>query len=77
MPVLPTFKGEAGAHAILFGVASNKKPRIFQDGRDIAINSVLIIVLMVVAVGAVMVLMMIWRPEGLLPVKRPHVELTR
>lgn len=52
LPVLPTFKGEAGAHAILFGVASNKKPRIFQDGRDIAINSVLIIVLMVVAVGA-------------------------
>ncbi|MGV0342930.1 DUF4245 domain-containing protein [Corynebacterium lehmanniae] len=33
-------------------MASNKKPRIFQDGRDIAINSVLIIVLMVVAVGA-------------------------
>ena len=27
--------------------------------------------------GLVMVLMMIWRPEGLLPVKRPHVELTR
>ena len=27
--------------------------------------------------GRVMVLMMIWRPEGLLPVKRPHVELTR
>ena len=52
LPVLPTFKGEAGAHAILFGVASNQKPRIFQDGRDIAINSVLIIVLMVVAVGA-------------------------
>lgn len=52
MPVLPTFKGDAGAHAILIGVASNKKPRIFQDGRDIAINSVLIIVLMVVAVGA-------------------------
>lgn len=26
--------------------------------------------------GLVMVLMMIWRPEGLLPVKRPHVELT-
>ncbi|MDO5103257.1 MAG: high-affinity branched-chain amino acid ABC transporter permease LivM [Lautropia sp.] len=25
--------------------------------------------------GLVMVLMMIWRPEGLLPVKRPHVEL--
>ena len=27
--------------------------------------------------GLGMVLMMIWRPEGLLPVKRPHVELTR
>lgn len=27
--------------------------------------------------GLVMVLMMIWRPQGLLPVKRPHVELTR
>lgn len=27
--------------------------------------------------GLVMVLMMIWRPEGLLPVKRPHVELTQ
>ncbi|MDO5057699.1 MAG: high-affinity branched-chain amino acid ABC transporter permease LivM [Lautropia sp.] len=26
--------------------------------------------------GLVMVLMMIWRPEGLLPVKRPHVELS-
>lgn len=25
--------------------------------------------------GLVMVLMMIWRPQGLLPVKRPHVEL--
>ncbi|WP_238990279.1 high-affinity branched-chain amino acid ABC transporter permease LivM [Lautropia dentalis] len=27
--------------------------------------------------GLVMVLMMIWRPQGLLPVRRPHVELTR
>ena len=26
--------------------------------------------------GLVMVLMMMWRPQGLLPVKRPHVELT-
>lgn len=26
--------------------------------------------------GLVMVLMMAWRPQGLLPVKRPHVELT-
>ncbi len=25
--------------------------------------------------GLVMVLMMLWRPQGLLPVKRPHVEL--
>jgi branched-chain amino acid transport system permease protein len=25
--------------------------------------------------GLVMVLMMIWRPQGLLPVKRPHVEI--
>ncbi|MNJ79823.1 leucine/isoleucine/valine transporter permease subunit [compost metagenome] len=25
--------------------------------------------------GLVMVLMMIWRPQGLLPVKRPQVEL--
>jgi branched-chain amino acid transport system permease protein len=25
--------------------------------------------------GLVMVLMMMWRPQGLLPVKRPHVEL--
>lgn len=33
-------------------MASDKKPRIFQDGRDIAINAVLIVVLMVVAVGA-------------------------
>lgn len=49
---LPTFKGESGAHDILKRVANNKKPRIFQDGRDIAINAVLIVVLMVVAVGA-------------------------
>ena len=35
------------------------------------------VTLVVVYVGAVMVLMMIWRPEGLLPIKRPHVELTR
>lgn len=33
-------------------MASDKKPRIFQDGRDIAINAVLIVVLMLVAVGA-------------------------
>lgn len=39
-------------HAILKRVANDKKPRIFQDGRDIAINAVLIVVLMVVAVGA-------------------------
>lgn len=52
VPDLPTFKGEQGVHAILKRVANNKKPRIFQDGRDIAINAVLIVVLMVVAVGA-------------------------
>lgn len=33
-------------------MATDKKPRIFQDGRDIAINAVLIVVLMLVAVGA-------------------------
>lgn len=33
-------------------VANDKKPRIFQDGRDMAINAVLIVVLMLVAVGA-------------------------
>lgn len=27
--------------------------------------------------GALMVLMMIWRPQGLLPMQRPHMELTR
>lgn len=27
--------------------------------------------------GLVMVLMMMWRPQGLLPMKRPHVELTK
>lgn len=27
--------------------------------------------------GLMMVLMMIWRPQGLLPMKRPHVELTK
>ncbi|CAM3734884.1 L-leucine ABC transporter membrane protein /L-isoleucine ABC transporter membrane protein /L-valine ABC transporter membrane protein [Kerstersia gyiorum] len=27
--------------------------------------------------GLVMVLMMVWRPQGLLPVKRPHVELQK
>jgi branched-chain amino acid transport system permease protein len=25
--------------------------------------------------GALMVLMMIWRPQGLLPMQRPHLEL--
>jgi len=25
----------------------------------------------------VMVLMMMWRPQGLLPMKRPHVELSK
>ena len=25
--------------------------------------------------GLLMVLMMIWRPQGLLPMKRPHLEL--
>lgn len=33
-------------------MASDKKPRIFQDGRDIAINAALIVVLMLLAVGA-------------------------
>ena len=33
-------------------MATDKKPRIFQDGRDIAINAALIVVLMLVAVGA-------------------------
>ncbi|MFP5340153.1 MAG: high-affinity branched-chain amino acid ABC transporter permease LivM, partial [Gammaproteobacteria bacterium] len=27
--------------------------------------------------GALMVLMMIWRPQGLLPMQRPHLELKR
>ena len=27
------------------------------------------------AFGALMVLMMIWRPQGLLPMQRPHLEL--
>jgi branched-chain amino acid transport system permease protein len=27
--------------------------------------------------GALMVLMMIWRPQGLLPMQRPHMELRR
>jgi branched-chain amino acid transport system permease protein len=27
--------------------------------------------------GALMVLMMIWRPQGLLPMQRPHMELQR
>jgi branched-chain amino acid transport system permease protein len=27
--------------------------------------------------GAMMVLMMIWRPQGLLPMQRPHLELKR
>ena len=27
--------------------------------------------------GLVMVLMMMWRPQGLLPMKRPHVELAK
>ena len=27
--------------------------------------------------GLVMVLMMMWRPQGLLPMKRPHVELSK
>jgi branched-chain amino acid transport system permease protein len=27
--------------------------------------------------GLVMVLMMMWRPQGLLPASRPHVELPR
>ena len=27
--------------------------------------------------GLVMVLMMMWRPQGLLPATRPHVELPR
>ena len=27
--------------------------------------------------GALMVLMMIWRPQGLLPMQRPHMELKR
>lgn len=36
----------------MLAVASNSKPRIFQDGRDMAINVVLIVVLMLVAVGA-------------------------
>ena len=27
--------------------------------------------------GALMVLMMIWRPQGLLPMQRPHMELRK
>ena len=27
--------------------------------------------------GALMVLMMIWRPQGLLPMQRPHLELRK
>jgi branched-chain amino acid transport system permease protein len=27
--------------------------------------------------GAVMIIMMIWRPQGLLPMQRPHLELKR
>ncbi len=27
--------------------------------------------------GALMVLMMIWRPQGLLPMQRPHMEVGR
>jgi branched-chain amino acid transport system permease protein len=27
--------------------------------------------------GAMMVLMMIWRPQGLLPMQRPHMELRK
>ena len=27
--------------------------------------------------GALMVFMMIWRPQGLLPMQRPHLELKR
>jgi len=27
--------------------------------------------------GLVMILMMMWRPQGLLPARRPHVELPR
>lgn len=59
MLVSPTFTGEKPArsgvqvaHDILKRVANDKKPRIFQNGRDMAINAVLIVVLMLVAVGA-------------------------
>ena len=52
LPPLGAVHSQTGARAILGPVANDSKPRIFQDGRDMLINAVLIAVLMIVAVGA-------------------------